>query len=165
MNKAMPSIISIVGHSNAGKTTLVVKLVAELRKRGYRIGTIKHASHGYDIEKQGKDSWQHKEAGADTVLVVAPGRIAMMKDVSSEKIADFEHYFYDLDLILTEGFKREKYPKIEIFRVAGGAKPLNIQQNLLAFVTDSDEGRDVPTFGLDEVGKLADLVESGYLKN
>lgn len=160
----MPSILSIVGHSNAGKTTLVVKLVAELKKRGYRVGTIKHASHGFDIEKKGKDSWRHKVAGADTVLVISPGQIAMVKDVSSEKPADHESYFQDHDLVLTEGFKNEGYPKIEIFRKACGAAPLNVKEGLIAFVTDSNSEKEVPTFGLDDIVPLADLIEKKYLR-
>ena len=75
----MPPILFIVGKSQAGKTTLIEKLIPQLKKRGYKIGTIKHAHHGFIVDKKGKDSRRHQEAGADTVLVASPGKIAMVK--------------------------------------------------------------------------------------
>ncbi len=76
----MPQIICIVGRSQSGKTTLIEKLIPELKRRGYRIGTIKHSHHIFDFDKTGKDSWRHKDAGAETVIVVSPGKIAMVKN-------------------------------------------------------------------------------------
>ena len=82
----MSPIISIVGKSKSGKTTLISKLIPELKKRGYRIGVIKHAFHKFEIDKKGKDSWQHKEAGAETVVVSSPGRVTMVKDSEDETL-------------------------------------------------------------------------------
>ena len=103
----MPPMISIVGKSGSGKTTLLEKLVAELKKREYKIGTIKHASEGFDIDKKGKDSWRHQQAGADTVVVASSGKIAMVKNESHDTLDDLEKYFSDMHLVITEGFKKE----------------------------------------------------------
>ena len=160
----MPQIISIVGKSGSGKTTLLEKLIAELKKRGYKIGTIKHASEGFDIDKEGKDSWRHRQAGADTVVVASTGQIAMVKNDSHETLDDLEKYFPDMDIIITEGFKRENKPKIEVFRTEKHRKPLcHDDTNLIAFVTNTKQNLSVPIFGLEEIKKLADFIENKYL--
>ena len=112
----MTPIISIVGKSESGKTTLIEKLIPELKKRGYRIGTVKHALHGFQIDREGKDSFRHKAAGADTVVVVSPKSIAMVKNGGGETLDFVVKYFSDMDLVITEGYKRENKPKIEVFR-------------------------------------------------
>ncbi|MFZ0134885.1 MAG: molybdopterin-guanine dinucleotide biosynthesis protein B [Desulfobacterales bacterium] len=156
----MPVILSIVGKSGSGKTTLIEKLVAELKRRGLRIGTVKHSAHEIEMDKPGKDSWRHKQAGADTVMVVAPQTVAMIKSLASPKLEDLEKYFEDVDLVLTEGFKSGGMPKIEVFRQAVHAQPLCGDDNrLIAFVTDSAIEPGVPTFGLNDIAQLADLVE------
>jgi len=154
----MPVIISVVGNTGSGKTTLIVKLIREFKKRGYKIGSIKHAHHGFDIDKKGKDSYNHKAAGADAVMLVGPEQIAMVKDQQDSSLSDLETYFSDMDLVLAEGFKRENNPKIEVFRSGGSEKPLCIQNNLIAFVTDSDIDLSAPKFGLDDIETLAELV-------
>lgn len=151
-------MVSVVGNTGSGKTTLIVKLVRELKQRGYKIGTIKHAHHGFDLDKKGKDSYRHKEAGADAVMVAGPGKIALIKDEPVINLAVLETYFSEMALVLMEGFKREKTPKIEVYRSEIGSEPLPTQDNLIAFVTDSDLNRSVPTFGLDDAGKLADML-------
>src|SRR4030042_2461665 len=111
-------IVSIVGKSNAGKTTLLEKLITELVKRGYRVATIKHNLHGFDIDHEGKDSYRHKKAGAHTTVVSSPHQLALIQDVdhdhSFEEIRD--KFIHNADIILTEGFKMSDYPKIEVFR-------------------------------------------------
>ncbi len=160
----MPQIISIVGKSGSGKTTLLEKLVVELKKRGYKIGTIKHASEGFDIDKKGKDSWRHKQAGADTVVVASTGKIAMVKNESHETLDDLEKYFPDMNLVITEGFKKENKPKIEVFRAERHRKPLCPgDSNLIAFVTNTKQNLSVPIFGLEEIKELADFIEKKYL--
>jgi len=160
----MPPIISIVGKSESGKTTLIEKIIPELKKRGYKIGTIKHAYHGFDIDQKGKDSWRHKKAGANMTLVASPGKIAIVKDENSESLTSLEKYFNDMDLVIVEGYKKESKPKIEIFRSAKHKKPLcQGDDNLIAFVTDMDVDLKVPKFGLEDIEKLADLIEKKYL--
>ena len=78
----MPPIISIVGKSDSGKTTLLEKLIAEIKNRGYHIGTIKHDTHGFDIDREGKDTWRHKKAGASTVAISSPTKVAIIKDIN-----------------------------------------------------------------------------------
>ena len=160
----MPAIISIVGKSGSGKTTLIEKLIPALKKRGYRIGVIKHAFHELSIDKQGKDSWRHKQAGAETVVVASPHSMMMVKDVQSETLDSLCAYFQDMDLIITEGFKRENKPQIEVFRKAVHEAPISTgNQNLVAMVTDAALDHTVPLFGLTDIEPLADLIEETYL--
>lgn len=160
----MPPIISIVGKSESGKTTLIEKLVPELKRRGYLIGVVKHSRSGFDIDKKGKDSWRHKQAGADMVMIASAGRIAMVKDDSCESLDCLEKYFQDMDLILTEGYKKENKPKIEVFRIARHPEPLCENDNtLIAMVTDSDLSIQVPKFGFEDIKALAALIEKKFL--
>ncbi|MCJ7774745.1 MAG: molybdopterin-guanine dinucleotide biosynthesis protein B [Desulfobacterales bacterium] len=160
----MTQIISIVGKSGSGKTTLIEKLIRELKQRGYRIGTVKHVFHKFEIDKKGKDSWRHMEAGADTVVVVSRDRIAMFKSGSCEDLNSLGIYFQDMDIILTEGFKEDKKPKIEVFRSSAHEEPLCLgDESLKAIVTDTKIDTDLPTFGLDEIKTLADFITEMFL--
>lgn len=160
----MPPIISVVGTSNVGKTTLIEKLIPVLKRRGYRIGVVKHAHHGFSIDRKGKDSWRHRTAGADTVMVASPGKIAMVKDEPCEDLACLEKYFEGMDLVITEGYKRETKPKIEVFRKAASKSPVCLDNhNLIALVTDADIDAKVPKFGLEDIENLADLIEKRFL--
>lgn len=162
----MPSIVSIVGNSDAGKTTLLEKLIAELTGRGFRVGTIKHDVHGFDIDHEGKDSWRHKQAGASTVVISSPRKVAVVKDAETEETLDglASKYFQDVDLVLTEGYKKEDKPKIEIFRSQVHESPLfRGDGNLVAIVSDVALDFDVPRFDPDDTKGLADFVEERFL--
>lgn len=160
----MPPILSIVGKSGAGKTTFIEKLIPELKRRGYRIGVIKHAFHEFVFDRPGKDSWRHKAAGADGVLVAAPGTVVMVKDGPEETLDELQGYFKEMDLILTEGFKQGNKPRIEIFRKERHRQPLSEgNANLVALVTDAEIKWPVPTFGLEDVKGVADLIEKRFL--
>jgi molybdopterin-guanine dinucleotide biosynthesis adapter protein len=160
----MPPIVSIVGTSNSGKTTLIERLIPELKNRGYRIGVVKHAHHGFNIDKKGKDSWRHKTAGADTVMVASPGSIAMVKDEPCESLDCLAVYFQDMDLVITEGFKKADKPKIEVFRESVNPTPVCGDNNhRIAMVTDSEIDVDVPTFEFDDIQGLADMIEKNFL--
>jgi molybdopterin-guanine dinucleotide biosynthesis protein B len=160
----MLPIISVVGTSKTGKTTLIEKLIPELKKRGYRIGTIKHTHHDFDMDKKGKDSWRHKAAGADTVIVASREKIVMIKDENSAGLELLGKYFDDVDLVITEGFKKENRPKIEIYRSHKNNLPLcQNDKTVIALVTDTDIRVNVPVFGLEEIKSLADLIEKNYL--
>lgn len=160
----MTPLITIVGKSNSGKTTLLTKLIPEIKKRGYRIGTIKHAHHGFDMDREGKDSYKHKQAGAEATLVSSPGRIGMVRDEDSESLMDLKHYLSDMDIIICEGFKREKVPKIEIFRKDVHKTPLCLEdEDLIAMVTDADVDLNVPTIGLSDIEALASFIIEKYL--
>ena len=158
----MQPIISIVGKSEGGKTTLLEKLIVELKRRGRKIAIIKHTHHDFEIDETGKDSWRFSQAGADVVTVSSPGRFAIFKkterDLNPQEIARF--IVGDYDLILTEGFMRSDELKIEVHRKEVSAELLCSPQQLLAVVTDEPLTIDVPQFSKDEVGKIVDLLEN-----
>lgn len=160
----MPPIVSIVGKSNSGKTTLIEKLIPLLKKRGFRVGVIKHALHGFEIDKKGKDSWRHKAAGADTVIVASPESVAMVKDGACDSLPSLEPYVTDMDLVIAEGFKRGDQPKIEIVRSARNSRPIcKGDGRLIALVTDLELDLAVPVFGLEEISRLADFIVERFL--
>jgi molybdopterin-guanine dinucleotide biosynthesis protein B len=163
----MPNVISIVGLSNSGKTTFIEKLIPELRCRGYKIGVIKHSHHAVDIDREGKDSWKYQKAGAETVMVASSGKLAMVKTSSDEiPLEEVLTYFSDMDLVITEGYKKENKPKIEIFRKEKHKQPAcSKKDNLIAMVTDSNLSTDVPVFKTDEIKTVADFIEDKFLKS
>ena len=160
----MTPVICIVGRSQTGKTTLLEKLVPALTGRGYRIGTIKHSHHIFDFDKIGKDSWRHKDAGAETVIIASPGKIAMIKDDHEGTLEGLQKFFVDLDLVITEGYKGERKPKIEVVRAARHREALLADDpNLIAVATDVEMVLKVPVFGLEDIDQLADFIEKNYL--
>ncbi len=160
----MPQVICIVGRSQSGKTTLIEKLIPILKNKGYRIGTIKHSHHVFDFDKSGKDSWRHKDAGAETVVIASPGKIAMVKNDHAGTLEGLIGYFDDLDLLITEGYKGARRPKIEVVRSARHQNTLLKDDDcLVAVVTDAVLDVNVPVFGLEDIGKLADFIEENFL--
>jgi molybdopterin-guanine dinucleotide biosynthesis adapter protein len=160
-------IVSIVGRSNTGKTTLIEKLIPELRRRGYRVATIKHNIHGFDIDHEGKDSWRHKKAGARLTVIASPQRIAVIEDVSKDyELSELrDRYIRDVDIILSEGFKRNPHPKIEVVRSEMRHNPLSSREdNLIAIVSDEPVDRGVPCLDIDDTQGLVDLIEDRFLK-
>jgi len=161
----MPQVICIVGRSQSGKTTLIEKLIPVLRNKGYRIGTIKHSHHIFDFDKSGKDSWRHKDAGAEAVIIASPGKIAMVKNDHQGTLDSLVDYFSDLDLVITEGYKGARKPKIEVVRAARHDDVLLRKDNyLVAVVTDADLKIEQPVFGLEDIDNLADFIAEKYLK-
>ncbi len=160
-------IITIVGKSNSGKTTLLEKLIACLTGRGYKIGSVKHAHDGFEMDKEGKDSWRHRKAGAKATLVVTQDKVAIVKDDKTSYSEKMKSYLWDMDIILAEGFKKQNFPKIEVFRTQSVHKqPLCMEdENLIAFITDSGYKPDVPVFGLEDIDHIANFIESNFLKN
>jgi molybdopterin-guanine dinucleotide biosynthesis protein MobB len=153
-----------VGQSGSGKTTLIEKLLPELKGRGYRIGTVKHTHHEIQADQEGKDSARHKSAGASVVILASPGRISLVKDMECDSLDCLEPYFQDMDLVITEGYKKENRPKIEVFRTAAHTSPLyNGGKDFAAVVTDSDADMDIPKFGLEDVKNLADFIEKIFI--
>ncbi|MBS3947414.1 MAG: molybdopterin-guanine dinucleotide biosynthesis protein B [Dethiobacter sp.] len=160
-------VVSVVGKSDSGKTTLICGLLPELKRRGYRVATIKHDVHGSEIDRPGKDTWKHSQAGADIVVLSSPAKIALLEKVSEELtleqvIAKIDH----VDIIISEGYKRNNKPKIEVFRSTVHDAPLcGREDNLLALASDVRLDLGVPVFALDDYAGMADLMEKLFLAN
>ena len=160
----MPPVVAIVGHSNAGKTTLIEKLIPELRGRGYRVGAVKHAHHGFQMDIPGKDSWRHQAAGADTVMVVGPLQVAMVKNTTENSLESVLGYYGECDIVIAEGFKTARCPKVEVFRTGVNTMPACLNDpHLIGIVSDASPDADVPIIGLDDVSRLADLILGALL--
>jgi molybdopterin-guanine dinucleotide biosynthesis protein B len=155
-----------VGRSDVGKTTLLEKLIPELKRRGYRVATVKHHAHpGFEIDQPGKDTWRHARAGSDHVVIAAPDKVAAIRRVDREPTLDeIVAAINDVDIILTEGYKRADKPKIEVVRAARSREPICAPDELLAIVSDVTVPFDVPRFELDDVKGLADLIEARFLR-
>jgi len=163
----MIPIVTIVGKSDSGKTTLVEKIVPELIRRGYRVTTVKHDLHGFEIDRQGKDSWRHKQAGAQGVIISSPQKIALIRDVdkdmSLEELRDA--FGGNADLILAEGFKKDIQPKIEVFRKEEHQELLCTEEdNLVAIASNRPFDIGIPCLDIDDVKGIVDLIESKFLK-
>ncbi|UXN59807.1 molybdopterin-guanine dinucleotide biosynthesis protein B [Phyllobacterium zundukense] len=160
-----PRIFGITGWKNSGKTTLTVKLVGELTRRGWKVSTVKHAHHDFDIDKEGTDSFRHRKAGAGEVAIVSDRRWALMHELVSESepaLADIIARFAPCDVILVEGYKREGHKKIETRRTEGrsGERLTTGDPSIVAIASDYpilDE--KVPVYELDDIAALADLIE------
>lgn len=153
-------IVCFVGRSNSGKTTFIERVIPELVRAGYKVATVKHAGHGFDLDTEGKDSWRHKQAGASSVVVLSKGSMAMFADVSDQmKVEDVRERFLDdsYDLIIAEGWKHEGYPKIVIIREQVGEIPV-MPEGLLAIVSDKPVDAAVPVFDLNDVPGVVDLL-------
>ncbi|MCL6472298.1 MAG: molybdopterin-guanine dinucleotide biosynthesis protein B [Firmicutes bacterium] len=162
----MIPVVSVVGKSNAGKTTFLEKLIAELKARGYRVATIKHNVHDFEIDHPGKDTYRHAKAGADTVIIATAHKMAMIKKLDKElpiqhivELAGAGH-----DLIITEGYKRGPFPKIEVSRKEVSSELICSEDELIALVTDHPFPIDIPHFGLDDAGGLANFLEKRFLR-
>ena len=164
----MIPIVSIVGKSDAGKTTLLEKVVRELTSRGYRIATIKHDAHSFEIDHKGKDSWRHKQAGASITVISSPAKLALVEDTDHDlTLSEIRQiYMRGVDLIVTEGYKRETHPKIEVFRREMHRELLcTDDENLIAIAgTPPNPPANVPVFDLDDVRPLCDFIEERFLK-
>jgi molybdopterin-guanine dinucleotide biosynthesis protein B len=168
MGQEMIPIVSIVGKSDAGKTTLIEKLMPELLRRGYRVATVKHDVHGFDVDREGKDSWRHKQAGAHTVVISSPEKLALIRDVDHDAdLAELrDKYIQDVDLIMSEGFKKNNQPKIEVFRKEKHQELLcHKEDNLLAIASNQPLDVGVPCLDINDARGLVDLIEEKFLKH
>ncbi len=161
-----PPILSFIGKSGSGKTTLLEKLIPELKRRGYRIGTVKHHAHaGFEIDRPGKDTWRHAQAGSDHVVIVAPDKIASIRQLSAPlSLDEIAAGMSDVDLVLTEGFKRAGKPAVEVVRAENGRELVSDPAQRLALVTDTPFPLDIPQFGLEDITAIADWIEANLLQ-
>lgn len=156
-------IVSIIGKSNSGKTTLIERLIPELKKRDYKVATVKHDAHSFEVDKVGKDSWRHKNAGAEVTLVSSAKKVAIFADVDKDTSLEClcERYIDGVDIVLTEGYRMSKYPKIEAIRVDDeGTLLCDNTDNLIAIVSDFQFDRGVPIIKPDSISEVADMIEN-----
>ena len=161
----MPPIVSIVGKSKSGKTTLIEKLIGELKSRGYRMATIKHTPQGMSLGEPDKDNWRHLQAGSETTVTTSPDKMVLIKPVVKELTLDEIAHLLgeDYDIVLAEGFKQGKAPKIEVHRKEVGP-PLEAVTKLIALITDEPLATKVRQFPLEDIKGLANLLEEGFIK-
>jgi len=157
-------VIGLAGWTGAGKTTLLRRLIPLLTARGLEVSTLKHAHDGFDIDRPGKDSWEHRQAGAREVLVASSTRWALMHELRGNdepSLPALLAHLSRVDLVLVEGFKREPHPKIEVHRVAT-AKPLihPDDPSIVAIASDTPlPGLAIPVRHLDDIAGIADVME------
>ena len=164
MTKQVP-LVTIIGKSKAGKTTLMEKLIRELKRRGLRVGTIKHHSHpGFEIDQPGKDSWRHAQAGSDHVVIASPDRIASYRSLEHElALDDIADGMTDVDIILTEGYLQAGKPTIQVIREANSRELIGTAEQCIAIATDATLPVETPCYGLNDTVALADLLERSFL--
>lgn len=156
-------IIGLAGWSGSGKTTLLTKLIPRFTTRGKRVSTLKHAHHNFDVDRPGKDSFEHRSAGATEVLVVSGNRWALMHELRGAPepaLPDLLGKLSDVDLVLIEGFKRENFPKLEIHRVVNGKPLLHPDDSwIVAVAADTPLPQaSVPVVDLNDIDGIADLL-------
>lgn len=164
------AIVAFVAKSNTGKTTLLEKVILELKQRGYRIGAIKHDAHSFEIDHPGKDSHRLATAGAATMLITSPEKLALIKRHTETPPLEIlvETYFGDVDIVLTEGFKRSSLPKIEVHRRERSPTLIcrgeDDDPTLLAVASDEPLDLDVPVLDINNPAQVADFIEDNVIR-
>lgn len=156
-------LIGLAGWSGAGKTTLLTRLIPELNRRGVSVSTLKHAHHAFDLDTPGKDSYEHRMAGAREVLISSERRWAVMHELRDEPeaaLSELLRHLSPVDLVIVEGFKREPHAKIEIYRAANGKPPLHPDDpTIVAVASDTAfPGAGRPVIALDDIAAIAEIV-------
>src|SRR5690242_1436503 len=161
MNTA--KVLGLAGWSGSGKTTLLTKLIPLLVARGLRVATLKHAHHAFDVDQPGKDSYEHRKAGASEVIISSARRWVQMHEIGDGQEATLPELLAKVspcDLVLIEGFKSERHPKLEVFRQSVGKPPLHPEdKRIVAVASDQPiSGLDIPWVDLNDIGAVADVV-------
>lgn len=158
-----PPLICIVGHSNTGKTTFLEKLIAEFKRRGYRVGAVKHYHGEFEIDRPGKDSWRFARAGADAVCVSAPDKVALIKKIERElSLDEIISLLNDVDIVLAEGYKSANRPRIEVLAPQG--EPVSSRENLICVVGRPASQPKVPCFDPDDASGVVSLLEKLFCR-
>lgn len=159
-------VVSFVGKSDSGKTGVLENVIRELTARGWRVGTVKHHIHDFDIDVPGKDSWRHARAGAVVTMISAPDKLGVIKKIDRERTLEELVAIAgdDVDILLTEGFRRAGSVRIEVMRTARSDELICEPHELFALVTDgTHEVGSVPVFALGDARGLTDLIEGTFL--
>ena len=156
-------MIGLAGWSGSGKTTLITKVLPRLIARGQRVSTLKHAHHGFDLDQPGKDSFMHRAAGASEVIISSAKRWAVLHELREEpewNMPALLQKIAPVDLVLVEGYKRESFPKIEIYRVANGKPLLHSEDRFIVAVASDTQLPDVtlPVIDLNDIDSVADAL-------
>lgn len=164
-NHHITPVITLIGKSGSGKTTLMEKLIAILKSRNYRVGTIKHHSHaGFEIDYPGKDSYRHAAAGSQHVVIVAPDKIATYHTIQEEiPLDEITASMKDVDIILVEGYRKLGKPSIEVYRSSNSTELVGSTDQRIALASDVPLDIGVPRFSLDDAEGIADFLENRYL--
>ncbi|MEM8790213.1 MAG: molybdopterin-guanine dinucleotide biosynthesis protein B [Pseudomonadota bacterium] len=156
------NVYGVVGWKNAGKTTLVERLVAEISARGFTVSTIKHTHHGVDVDQPGKDSHRHRQAGAQQVILSSSARWVLMTELRGAEEASLDQllgHLNPVDLVIVEGYKRDDHPKVEAWRTETGQPLIARDDATVRAVASNDEpGTDKPVIGLDDIPRIADFI-------
>nr|WP_238480702.1 molybdopterin-guanine dinucleotide biosynthesis protein B [Desulforadius tongensis] len=141
------------------------KLIAELKKRGYRVGTVKHHHGSIELDKPGKDTYRHARAGADAVVIASPEKVGLVRTTEREwSLQQLIALLPDMDIVITEGFKKENTPQIEVYRHGVSERPAAKAEQLIAVVSDIDLEREVPVYNWNDAAGVADLIEHKFLR-
>jgi len=155
-------VIGLAGWSGAGKTTLLARVIPHLLGKGLRVSVIKHAHHSFDVDVPGKDSWRHRQAGAEEVLVSSANRWALMHELRGAREPHLPELLAKLarvDLVIVEGYKSEPHRKIEVHRADNGKPPLfPTDAGIVGVVSDVAVETDLPTVHLDDIAGVAAMV-------
>jgi molybdopterin-guanine dinucleotide biosynthesis adapter protein len=155
-------VFGVAGYSGSGKTTLIEKLIPEIRSRGLVVSVIKHAHHGFDLDRPGKDSWRHREAGAQEVLMLSSGRWVLMHELRETPEPTLDQQLAILspcDLVLIEGFKAAPVPKVEVYRPANGKPPLwTDNPHVVAVATDAATDTPLPILDVNDPVSVTDFI-------
>jgi molybdopterin-guanine dinucleotide biosynthesis protein MobB len=156
------NVYGVIGWKNAGKTTLVERLVAEIVGRGFTVSTVKHTHHLVDVDRPGKDSHRHRSAGARQVILASSARWALMSELRAAPeppLAELLRHLDPVDLVLVEGYKREDHPKVEAWRAATGQPLIAAGDASVRAVASNDRpATDRPVIGLDDIPAVADFI-------
>ncbi|MEL6220319.1 MAG: molybdopterin-guanine dinucleotide biosynthesis protein B [Pseudomonadota bacterium] len=160
------NVYGVIGWKNAGKTTLVERLVAEISARGFSVSTLKHTHHGVDVDRPGKDSHRHRAAGAHQVILASSARWAVMTELRGApepSLVDLIARLDPVDIVIVEGWKRDSHPKIEAWRAETG-QPLIARGDLTVRAIATNDVPEIrpaaeqPVIGLDDIPAIADFV-------
>ena len=157
----MVPVLAFIGKPNCGKTTLIEKLIPALTDKGVRVGTIKHHHGEIQMDTPGKDTWRHKQAGAQAVLLSSPSGIGFIRDTAADTPVDdlVSDYLQNVDLVLAEGYKWSALPKIEVFRSTVYDEPIQEPgETLIAMVSDVEVRQGLPWFRNDDISSLVDFI-------
>lgn len=160
-------VLCFVGTSNSGKTTLITKVISLLTQRGYNVSTVKHTHKEFEMDSEGKDSHKHRSAGAKTVVLASPAQFAVMSDTDHELTIEevLERFINkNTDILIVEGFKKDRYPKIEVYRkgLSGDLRCIN-DPSIIALASDDSPDVSIPVFDINNAEGITGFIEKVFL--